>query len=95
MSDLPALEALCSELKLAMIVTRDPFHGWHASIKTYMQPNAIVTGQAPKGGSMQDAIDHLLTRAFRVIEEFRPRIEAYNDRESKKQRNEMKRMGLK
>lgn len=94
MSDLPKLEQLCSELKLALIVTRDPDHGWHASIKTYMQPHALVTGQAPKGGSMQDAIDHILTRAFRVIEDFRPRIEAYNAREQKKQRGEMRRMGM-
>lgn len=94
-SDLAALEQLCSELNLALIVTRDPFHGWHASIKSYMQPHALVTGQAPKDGSMQDAVDHLLTRAFRVISDFRPRIEAYNAREQKKQRNEMRRMGLK
>lgn len=91
MSEFKKLEALCDELRLLLIVVRDPDHGWAAKIKHNMQPHPIVTGA---GASMKEAIDNLIERAFRVVEEFRPRIKVFNQAEMKKRTREMRRMGL-
>ena len=85
------LEALCSDLNLAIIVVRDPYHGWHAKVSSRMSHNPIITGQ---GDSMEAAVDHLLTRAFRVIEDSRKRIERYNADQLARQRRDERRMGL-
>jgi hypothetical protein len=85
------LEQLCSDLDLAIIIVRDPYHGWHAKVSSRLQRNPFITGQ---GKTLEAAVEHLLTRAFRVIEDNRAKIERYNADQSKRAKQEARRMGI-